>query len=77
MVKDVWSVVREVIEGVSVVVVDESVNEGTWMACAKTTETAILAFAGEGWGLNVVKLGYKMLNLEEMMVDVVVLLEKL
>lgn len=72
-----WASAKVAMDAVADVAASAGEGVGVRMACAKTTETAVLALAGEGWGSNVVKPGHKTLNLEEMMQDAVRLAERL
>jgi hypothetical protein len=74
-----WMSAKAAIEGVGALAAasESGLNDGVRMACVKTTESAILALAGEGWGSSVVKPGHKTLNLEDMMIDAVHLSERL
>jgi hypothetical protein len=72
-----WTSAKVAMDAVADVASSAEEGVGVRMACAKTTETAVLALAGEGWGSNVVKPGHKTLNLEEMMQDAVRLADRL
>jgi len=72
-----WVAAKAAMEDVAGVLCAPGGNDGVKMQCAKTVEAAILSLAGEGWGSNIVKVGHKTLNLEEMMSDGVVLAERL
>ena len=76
-VQNAWNAGNRMNEDLGEVLCAIGVNDGVRMACAKTLEASILALAGEGWGSNVVKVGHKTLNLEEMMGDAVRLAERL
>ena len=72
-----WIAAKAAMEDVAEMMCAPGGNDGVKMQCAKTVEAAILSLAGEGWGSNIVKVGHKTLNLEEMMSDGVLLAERL